>query len=140
MAQAQLNRVRTKEMFVNTHEDLRVKVTNQKKEGTCITIISGNKRIKLPLDLWWDLMAHRSQIGLASDFVRGLVGAEWSMICQEDLMVERPDEACTEPAPLAEQTAQMKDCPQPTWKELDPYGSLEVGTQSMEDSSPTDTS
>ena len=83
MTQAQLDTMHGKgkrQMALELQENLEVKVTRDKKEGVCITLVNGNKRMKVPLAIWEVLMSHRQEIALATDFVRGLVGYEQSTV------------------------------------------------------------
>jgi len=84
MAQAQLKR-KCNTFDINLREDLNVKVQRDKQEGVTIAVYHGNKRIKLGLTIWEDLMNNRDQISLAIDFIRGMVGTDWSHFWQQEI-------------------------------------------------------
>lgn len=69
-------------------EDLEVRVQKDRHEGVVVSVHNGNRRIRLGLTAWEELMKHRDTINLAIDMIRGVVGAEmsenWYQTVEED--------------------------------------------------------
>lgn len=95
MAQEQLKR-KFNTFDMQLQEDLQVRVRKDRKEGVTVTVNNGNKRIKLGLTAWEELMHNRDQINLAVDFVRGLVGTDWSEFWHQQVEPQyRKQASCT---------------------------------------------